>query len=135
MKKNTILGHIALLSAVFAGLHMVALNLSLYWTTDWLDLVMHVFGGFLGTLIVVYVLHKAGISPRTLPRKVFLLAFVTVSVLAVGLVWELWEIFVGWTDPFVKEDQVDTIIDLVMDIIGSVIGFIYYDKRLRIKAE
>lgn len=135
MKKNTILGHIALLSAVFAGLHIMALNLSLYWTTDWLDLVMHFFGGFLGTLIVVYVLQKVGISPRTLPRKMFLLAFVVISVFAVGVVWELWEIFVGFTDPFDKVDQVDTVIDLVMDIIGSVVGFIYYDKRLRTKAE
>ncbi len=135
MKKNTILGHIALLSILFAGMHAVALKFSLYWTTDWLDLVMHLFGGFLGTLIVVYVLQKVGISPRTLPRKMFLLAFVVISVFAVGVVWELWEIFVGFTDPFDKTNQIDTIIDLVMDIIGALIAFVYYDKRLRSKAE
>ena len=135
MKKNTILGHIALLSMVFATAHIVALKLSLYWTTGWFDLAMHLFGGFLGTLIVVYVLQKVGISPRTLPRKMFLLAFVVISVFAVGVVWELWEIFVGFTDPFDKADQVDTVIDLVMDIIGAIIAFVYYDKRLRTKAE
>jgi hypothetical protein len=135
MKKGTILGHIALLSALFAGMHIVALKMSLYWTTDWLDSIMHIFGGFLGTLIVVYILQKVGISPRTLPRKMFLLAFVVISVFAVGVVWELWEIFTGWTDPFVYSEQVDTVSDLVMDIIGSLIGFMYYDKRLRTKAE
>ncbi len=135
MKKGTILGHIALLSVLFAGLHITALKLSLYWTTEWFDSCMHIFGGFLGSLIVVYILQALGISPRTLPRKMFLMAFVIMSVFAVGVVWELWEIFIGWTDPFIKSEQVDTISDLVMDIIGSVIGFIYYDKRLRVKAE
>ncbi len=135
MKKNTILGHIALLSALFAGLHIIALKLSLYWTTDWFDTFMHIFGGFLGALIVFYVLQKAGFSPRTLPRKMFLVTFVIVSVFAVGVVWELWEIFVGFTDPFVKSEQMDTISDLVMDIIGSIAGFVYYDKRLRSKEE
>jgi membrane associated rhomboid family serine protease len=96
---------------------------------------MHLFGGFLGTLIVVYVLQKVGISPRTLPRKMFLLAFVVISVFAIGVVWELWEIFIGFTDPFDKMVQVDTIIDLVIGIIGSLVAFIFYDKRLRTKAE
>jgi hypothetical protein len=135
MRKNMILSHIALLSMVFATAHVVALKLSLYWTTGWFDLVMHLFGGFLGTLIVVYVLQKVGISPRTLPRKMFLLAFVVISVFAIGVVWELWEIFIGFTDPFDKMVQVDTIIDLVIGIIGSLVAFIFYDKRLRTKAE
>lgn len=135
MKRGRILGHIALLSAIFALSHAVALKLSLYWTVGWADTIMHFFGGFLGTLIVVYMLQKAGISPRTLPRKMFLLTFVVVCVFAVGVVWELWEIFVHFTDPFVRSEQIDTIMDLVMDTIGSVVGFVYYDKKLRVHGE
>jgi hypothetical protein len=92
---------------------------------------MHAFGGFIGSLMVIYVLQKIGISPQSLPKKIILFLFVIVSVIAVGSIWELWEIFVGFTDPFT--DAVDTISDLIMDTIGSIIGFIYYDKKLRSK--
>lgn len=135
MKKGTILGHIIWLSVVFAVVGAASFKFNIFWTIPWLDSALHVFGGFLGALIVVYLLQKAGISPRTLPRKMFLLTFVVISVFAVGVAWELWEIFVGFTDPFVLAEQVDTVSDLVMDIIGSIIGFAYYDKRLRTRAE
>jgi len=133
MKKHAILAHIGFLSIVFALLHIFALNFSLYWTTGWFDVVMHTFGGFLGSLIVVYVLHKIGISPRSIHKKLFLVAFVILCVFSVGVVWELWEIFTGLTDPFT--DVADTIADLVMDTIGATTGFIYYDKKLKPKAE
>ncbi len=133
MKKHSVLAHIVLLSIPFALFHIFALNFSLYWTTSWSDIVMHTFGGFIGSLLVIYVLQKVGISGRTIPRKILLFLFVCVSVVAVGAIWELWEIFVGFTDPFT--DIEDTVIDLVMDTVGACIGFIYYDKKLRIKSE
>lgn len=111
--------------------HLVALKFSIYWTVEGYDSVMHAFGGFIGSLMVIYVLQKIGISPQSLPKKIILFLFVIVSVIAVGSIWELWEIFVGFTDPFT--DAVDTISDLIMDTIGSIIGFIYYDKKLRSK--
>ena len=111
--------------------HLIALKFSIYWTVEGYDSVMHAFGGFIGSLIVIYVLQKIGISPQSLPKKIILFLFVVVSVIAVGSIWELWEIFVGFTDPFT--DLIDTISDLVMDTIGSIIGFIYYDKKLRSK--
>lgn len=131
MKKHSILTRIGLLSIIFALSHKIALDLSLYWTTDWYDIFMHAFGGFIGALFVIYVLQKIGISPQSLPRKIIMFLFVCVSVLAVGAIWELWEIFVGFTDPFT--DVSDTILDLIMDTIGAIIAFIYYDKKLRSK--
>ena len=128
-KKHPILTHIFLLSIPFALFHILALYFSLYWTTNWFDVVMHLFGGFLGSLIVVYSLYKIGISPQSIPHKLFFFLFVIMSVFAVAVVWELWEIFAGMTDPFT--DLADTIKDLIMGVIGAVIGFIYYDKRLK----
>lgn len=131
MKKHSILIHVGILSVIFALSHKIALDLSLYWTTGWSDIYMHTFGGVIGALLVIYVLQKIGISPQSLPRKIIMLMFVCVSVLAVGAIWELWEIFVGFTDPFT--DLRDTIMDLIMDTIGAIIGFVYYDKKLRSK--
>ncbi len=131
MKKHSMLAQIGIFSIVFALSHNLALNLSLYWTTDWYDIFMHGFGGFIGSLFVIYVLQKIGISPKSLPRKIIMFMFVCISVLAVGAIWELWEIFVGFTDPFT--DVSDTILDLIMDTIGAIIGFLYYDKKIRAK--
>lgn len=130
-KKHPIITHIFLLSIPFALLHLLALYFSLYWTTNWFDVVMHLFGGFLGSLIVVYSLYKIGIAPQSIPSKLFFFLFVIVSVFSVAVVWELWEIFAGMTDPFT--DLADTIKDLIMGVIGAVIGFIYYDKKLKTK--
>lgn len=133
MKKYPILYRLVFFTLIFAIAHRVALYFSIYWTTEGFDSFMHAFGGFIGALMVIYVLQKMGISPQTIPKKIILLLFVMVSVVAVGSIWELWEIFVGFTDPIT--DVLDTISDLIMDTIGSVIGFIYYDKRLKSKNE
>ncbi len=131
LKKYPILIRIALFSLVLLIGHVVALHFSIYWTIEGYDSFMHAFGGFIGALMVIYTLQKIGISPQSLPKKIILLLFVMISVIAVGSIWELWEIFVGFTDPFT--DIVDTISDLIMDTIGSIIGFMYYDKKLRTK--
>lgn len=131
MKNHSVLAHVGLLSVIFAVSHLIALKLSLYWMTSWFDIYMHTFGGFIGALLVIYVLQKMGISPQSLPRKIIMFMFVCISVLAVGAIWELWEIFVGFTDPFT--DVSDTILDLIMDTIGAIIGFVYYDKKIRTK--
>jgi uncharacterized membrane protein YjdF len=116
---------------LFLAGHLFALYFSIYWTVEGYDSIMHMFGGFIGALLVIYTLQKIGISPQSLPKKIILLLFVVISVIAVGSIWELWEIFVGFTDPFT--DMLDTISDLIMDTLGSIIGFIYYDKKLRSK--
>lgn len=131
MKKHPILFRIMFFSALLLIGHIIALQFSIYWTTEGYDSMMHAFGGFIGALMVIYTLQKIGVSPQTLPKKIILLLFVTVSVIAVGSIWELWEIFVGFTDPFT--DFADTISDLIMDTLGAIIGFIYYDKKLKSK--
>lgn len=131
MKKHPILSTILFLSVIFSISHILALHFSLYWTTDWFDIYMHFFGGFLGSWMVIYVLAKMGISPQTFSHKLFLFLFVVVSVFAVAVAWELWEIYVGFIDPF--KDFIDSMIDLVMGVTGAIIGFIYYDKKFKTK--
>ena len=47
--------------------------------------------------------------------------------MVVGLGWELWEIFVGFTNTL--NDLGDTIIDIIMDFLGSVFA-IYYSRKI-----
>jgi uncharacterized membrane protein YjdF len=133
MNKYPVLLRIAFLCIPFALLHFIGLKFSLYWTVSWIDIVMHGFGGFLGALLVIYVLQKMDITGKTFKRKILVFLFVCISVIAVGAIWELWEIFTGMTDIFT--DLGDTIMDLVMDTVGACAGFIYYDKQLKSKTE
>jgi hypothetical protein len=57
-------------------------------------------------------------------NKVLLSVSVILTVLVIGLGWELWEIFVGLTN--VLKDKNDTILDLIMDLIGGSFAIFYY---------
>lgn len=50
------------------------------------------------------------------------------AVLVIGLAWELWELFSGLS--FVFKDKADTLLDLVMDMIGGSVGLWYGIQRL-----
>lgn len=125
--KKPLIKEIFWLSSLVAILHYMALKLFLYWTVAWFDILMHILGGLVIGLIVLFILMNfVGIA--FLNNKKILL-FLTISgVLVVGLGWELWEIFLGWTD--VLADQVDTMIDIVMDTIGALFAFIYSKKYI-----
>jgi uncharacterized membrane protein len=105
-------------------LHYTALKLFLYWSTDWYDILMHFLGGFLIGLIVVSLIQRIENRDQGTENKILLFTAVILSVLSVGLVWELWEIFIGFTD--VLKDRADTILDLIMDLIGATASIFYY---------
>ncbi len=102
-------------------LHLVSLKFFLYWTIWWFDIPLHFLGGFLIGLIAISFL-------KIINRNTFVtfnLFFLTIfAVMIVGLVWELWELFVGFTT--VLNDKGDTILDLIMDILGGVFSVLYY---------
>lgn len=106
-----------------ALLHYAALTFYLYWTTDWFDIVMHFLGGFFIGLLALFTFYISEWVefPRHHIGSIFAMTLGT--VLLIGLGWELWEIFVGFTD--VITDQVDTMIDLVMDTLGGICAFAY----------
>jgi hypothetical protein len=119
---------ITVLTIMVAGLHLLALKLFLYWTTNWFDIPMHFLGGLLIGLIMVFVCYVSGYFnfPTTHQGSVF--AVVLGGVLVVGLAWELWEIFVGLTD--VIADQADTILDVIMDMLGGLVALGYAKSLL-----
>lgn len=122
MKKPLLL-ETFILAIVIAVLHLLALKFSLYWIVPWTDIVMHLLGGLWVALFGMYILFVMKIVhlPECHRPNMFL---VTMGfVLLVGLGWELWELLSGLT--FVLRDKVDTIIDLVMDILGGGLGFWY----------
>lgn len=88
---------------------------------------MHLLGGFVISLIASYILinfFQRGIVDDKKITAILILSF----VLIVGLGWELWELFLGFTN--VVQDRTDTIIDIAMDFIGGYFAFLYAKKYL-----
>jgi hypothetical protein len=115
---------IILLGIVVAFLHKIALSWSLYWSVWWYDIMMHFLGGFLIALIVLLIIARFKIIILN-PNLIFLLMIGGVSI--VGLGWELFEVFFELID--IKTSKLDTILDLVMDVLGAVAAFFYSKKR------
>jgi hypothetical protein len=115
------------LSLLISVMHYAALKFFYYWTISWYDILMHLMGGFLIALIAIYILinffHSAILEDKKI-TAILILSF----VLIVGLGWELWELFLGFTD--VIADRFDTLIDILMDFIGGYFAFLYNKKFL-----
>jgi hypothetical protein len=120
-KESILIGLIVLI------LHIFALKFYLYWTVLWFDIPMHFLGGFLIGLIVISIIKRVQLAVQKsdeILNKWLLFISVILAVLVVGLTWELWELFVGFTD--VLSDKADTVMDVVMDLIGGFAAILYY---------
>ena len=89
LKINTVLFLIAL--SILAGIHMIALELFLYWRYLWLDVPVHVLGG------VVVVLGAYTFNELKLPLAHHLVASFWHTLIFVVSVMIAWEVFEVWT--------------------------------------
>jgi hypothetical protein len=108
----------ALITAI---LHFFALKTSLYWTTEWFDIVMHFLGGLTAGLGVFFVILSLGMITHHEVSKKLLFFSVITGALLIGVVWELWELFMQFTD--ISTDMLDTVLDIVMDTVGAICAF------------
>ncbi len=101
--------------------HAVGTLYSLYFYWWWYDILMHLLGGFAVALFAGYIFF---LRPDNFLRKLQN-TFPTIlfSVLAVGILWEIFELTVSayynlnWFEP------VDTLADLLNDLLGALAGF------------
>ena len=103
-----------LLALILLTVHYLGMRFYIYWSVSWYDLVVHCLGGitvaFVATLFAEYLWNK-----RLRLKSVF---FIT---LFVAICWEIYEYIFGlsgasghyWTD---------TLSDILMGFIGSIIG-------------
>lgn len=124
--KKPLLIEILILAIIVAFLHYLALTFYLYWTIEWFDILMHFLGGMIVAFIAIFIYYTSGYIDFPKSHLISIFAMTLGSVLLVGLVWELWELFAGFSD--VLKDQTDTFLDLIMDIIGGIVAF-FYSKR------
>jgi hypothetical protein len=115
--------------------HIFATYYHWYWTIWWLDIPMHLAGGFLiGMLTLLYVeRHRV----EHFSRLIFLEKFFLVLGVAalIGIFWEFYEFFM---DVFFLKHQlalyltqlgaVDTMKDLADDLMGALLAFLVAAK-------
>jgi len=103
----------------------VANKFALYWRIWWLDMAMHFLGGlWVGAtgLVIYYLFRRKHEHVFTLQLKqIFIIAILFSAVVGVG-----WEVFEFGLDRFLAAGLqggiADTASDLLMDIIGSIVG-------------
>jgi hypothetical protein len=117
LKTNTILFLVAL--SILAVVHMVALELFLYWRYLWLDVPVHILGG------IVVVLGAYTFNELKLPLAHFLVANVWHTFTFVVVVMIGWEIFEVWAGNTVFGNYFfDTALDLAAGFTGGLVGYL-----------
>lgn len=105
-------------ASILAVVHIVAIELVLYWRYAWFDIPMHVLGG---TVIALGVFTIADLFPK-FPKRLLYPIPVLLFVLLGSLAWEVYELGIGI--PIEDDFEIDTSIDLFMDMLGGVVGYI-----------
>ncbi len=98
-------------------LDYIARAMSWYWTVPWFDTIMHTLGGFLVVMLAVPFLKRVGmtLSVQTL----------VLSVIIVGVGWEVFELLNNITGVPPEQYWSDTIVDLIADLLGGLLAIAY----------
>ena len=109
---------------IISVLHAVSLSLYLYWFYWWLDTVMHLLGGAWVALATVWFFRYFDFYKKlSFDRRII---FISLCVLAVAILWELFEFFVGHVDPSIGRDYwIDTSIDVIAGVLGGLLIAIF----------
>jgi len=121
-----------ILAFIVSFLNKLALDNFLYWKFWWYDIMMHFLGGLVIGAIALWAFYFFDYF-KNLNKSFLNIVFISVSVvLIIGVGWEIFEVLV---DPgYFREGYVfDTILDLIMDTLGAIIGGVIYYKFLNSK--
>lgn len=130
-RRHPLLLEFFLVGALVIAGHYVATRADLYYTFAATDVAMHFLGGLLVGLAALLAFFTSG-TVRLPRRDGRVVAFVALaSVLAVGLAWEVYELWFGLSDPVL--DRMDTLGDIAMDLLGGVAALAYF--RLTVVAD
>ena len=106
-------------------LNIWALNNFWYWVYWWFDILMHFLGGLWVGVMAIWVYYLSGLLGKPLITKKNVLILSFVSVLVVGIGWEVFEIFIKET---INEPGfiIDTLGDLLFDLLGAFVAYRYF---------
>ncbi len=113
-----------LLLALF---HIFALELSWYYIFRWSDVPVHILGGFWVTITTFWIFLKYRIADTSLDSRTSILIML-ISVLIIGVLWEIFELASGNTSLSVRNYWQDTFTDVASGFVGGVVANIYFSR-------
>ena len=102
---------------ILAVIHIIALQLSLYWAFSWFDIPMHFFGGAVVAL-GIFTLNDLKIM---VPDRWLYAVPVVLLVIIVAMTWEVYELLIGISVE--SNYAIDTFTDLCMGTLGGLVGY------------
>jgi hypothetical protein len=115
-----------LILALVGILHWVASFEGFYWTIGWYDIMMHFLGGAWVALMCLWAPAWPLLGwTRSFQSK----KNIVIAALVVGILWEILELWLAFTDMGLRGYWSDTSQDLLMDFLGAVtIVSLYFPK-------
>ena len=97
----------------------------------WIDVPLHFFGGFFVAMFFVSFLRRAIAAERSVTNDMII---VLGASLLIGVAWEVFEysstrILPSYFSIFRGGNLFDTLKDLVIDILGSFLAFLFFKRR------
>lgn len=114
------------LVALLGVLQQLAFAHYLYWRFPWYDIMMHFLGGVVVGAVYLWVVRY---ELPSLLKKYETFLYVLAFSLVVGVLWEVFEFFVGIDREFsYPVRQIDTVVDLVMDASGATLSYMVFSR-------
>lgn len=114
-----------LMITIISVLHHAALDYHWYFTHRWIDIVMHVLGGFWIAITALWFTLRFVHDESVLSDKKHLARIIFISVFIVGTIWEIFEFLSGNTFLHTANFWTDTISDMINNIIGGAALYLY----------
>lgn len=108
-----------------AVLHHMALFKFYYWNYGWFDVLMHFLGGLWVALFFLWF-----VGWFNLPIKISVKTLV-VFLVVIAFLWEAWELFYGLTNSAKEGYVVDTSVDILMGLLGTLSVSLLYKEDLK----
>jgi hypothetical protein len=122
MKKSSLLLSIFALAFVFGLMHVISTRFYLFWTTWWADKLMHLAGGVVLAMFVIWLVYSFGEAVAQDKKKLFGIAFLCVMLIMV--VWKVLERKFGIADS-TQGYSLDFFLDFLASAIGACLGWLY----------
>ncbi len=129
MKSRRLTYALVLLIFFIWGVNTLADVLHLYYLIWWFDIPMHMLGGLWVALTSLVIYYHTGWITRKDRSTSFVVAGAIATTLFIGLLWEVFEFSVEHLVKLNDNGLLDTLKDLVDDLIGGTVGTIIFIKK------
>ena len=125
---------IAFVTILLIGIfHYFAIKYSWYWTYRWIDIPVHLVGGFWVSLTALWVALRVKHIDSILGYKKKALLVMLASVLIVAILWEIFELVFKITSLHSVGYWQDSLSDIFNSFVGGVVAFLYFIKNKKVK--